>query len=457
MRTHLYALALCLAALAPSVSAQPFIQSPYLQLGSSANDATKMSLMWHTTETPAKFEVRVKPVGDDKWIPASIVSRRIAVRTIEPHLVYTAELVGLKPGVEFDYEVSRDGTPVFTSRGLARKLASQSYQFAVFGDCGQNNTPQKQVAKQVEKLKPDFIQVTGDIVYSRGRISEYREKFFPIYNSDAVPLLRARPIIGVVGNHDTATNDLSLYPDAMAYYYYWNQPLNGLDVEAAGQPRKFEGPAEDIKAMLAGAGPGMKRMGSFSFDYGNAHWVAIDTNTYLDWSAPKFREWLEQDLKAAQGATWRFATMHHPAFNSSRAHFKEQHPRWMSDLFEKYHVDIVFAGHVHNYQRTYPLKFAVAADAPKRGLVDGTFQFDKDFDGVTKTKANAPIYIVTGAGGAGLYDTQQGDDQASWQGYTTKFVSKINSFSWIEVDGKKIEFKQIDGMGRELDRFTLTK
>lgn len=457
MKFFLTTLACCLAVLTPFAAAQPFIQSPYLQLGSSANDATKMSLMWHTTEAPAQFEVRAKPVGAAKWIPATIASRRIAVRTIEPHLVYTAELTGLKPGTEFDYEVSRDGTVVFAARGLARKSASQSYKFVVFGDCGQNNTPQKQVAKQVHKLQPDFIQITGDIVYSRGRISEYREKFYPIYNSDALPLLRARPMIGVVGNHDTATNEITKYPDAMAYYYYWNQPLNGPDVAAAGQPRKFEGDAADIQAMMEGAGPGMTRMGSYSFDYGNAHWVAIDANTYLDWSAPQLREWLEADLKAAQGATWRFATMHHPAFNSSKAHFREQHPRWMADLFEKYHVDIVFAGHVHNYQRTYPLKFTVAADAPKRGLVDGTFQFDKEFDGLTKTKAKAPIYLVTGAGGAGLYDTEQGDDQASWQSYTNKFVSKVNSFSWIEVDGKKLQFKQIDGMGRELDRFTLTK
>ena len=321
----------------------------------------------------------------------------------------------------------------------------------------QNNIPQKQIAKQVNLFKPDFVQVTGDIVYSRGLISEYREKFYPIYNGDAVPLLRSRPMIGVPGNHDTAANDLTKYPDAQAYYYYWNQPLNGPDVEAIGQPRKFEGDPADLQAVLTSAGASLKRMGSFSFDYGNAHWIAVDTNTYLDWTAPQLRDWLERDLEAAKSATWRFVTMHHPAFNSSIAHFKEQHPRWMADLFEKYHVDVVFAGHVHNYQRSYPLKFKVAVDAPKRGVVDGQFEFDKKFDGVSKTKANAPIYIVTGAGGAGLYDPTQGDDATAWQSFTTKFVSNVNSFSWVEVDEKRLQFRQIDGTGREVDRFTLTK
>lgn len=439
-------------------AADPFLQPPYLQLGLDATDPTKMSLMWHAADVPAKFAVRVKPVGTDAWVPhASLTERRIAVRTIEPHKVYTAQLHGLKPGVEFDYEVLLDGRAVFAARGLARKNQTQAYKFVVFGDCGQNNTPQKMIAAQVQKLAPDFIQVTGDIVYSRGRISEYREKFYPIYNTDQLPMLRTRPMIGVPGNHDTSTTDLTKYPDAQAYYYYWNQPLNGPNVEAMGQGRKFEGDPADIKAVLSSAGDVMKQMGSYSFAYGNSYWIAIDSSTYLDWTQTNMRAWVEQELKKSQDYTWRFVTMHHPAFNSSRAHFKEQHIRWMADLFEKYKVDLVLAGHVHNYQRTYPLSFKMAANQPPRGLVDGKFEYDKEFDGVKKTKPKWPLYLVTGAGGAGLYDGDQEDSQASWQRFTLKFVAKVNSFSYFEVDGKTLKFKQIDGRGREIDALTITK
>ena len=93
--------------------ADPFLQVPYLQLGDSPADATKMSLLWHSPDVPAQFAVRVKPVGAKDWKNANVTNRRIAVRTIEPHLVYSAGLEGLKPGVEFDYEVSRDGQVVF--------------------------------------------------------------------------------------------------------------------------------------------------------------------------------------------------------------------------------------------------------------------------------------------------------------------------------------------------------
>ena len=149
----------------------------------------------------------------------------------------------------------------------------------------------------MNQRKPDFIFVPGDIVYSRGRISEYREKFYPIYNVDSLPLLRTRPMIGVPGNHDTATNDLKQYPDAQAYYYYWNQPLNGPDVDAVGQPRHFIGDEADVQAVVNTAGASAEAHGDVLFDYGNSHWIAIDSNTYLDWSAPKLREWLENDLK----------------------------------------------------------------------------------------------------------------------------------------------------------------
>lgn len=448
---------LLLCSLAAS-AASPFLEVPYLQMGNHPNDPAKLTLMWHAPESATKFTVRVKPVGTDAWIPATgVTSRRIAVRGLTPHLVFSAEIEKLQPGVEFDYEVAYEGQTAFTSRGLARKSPAQSYKFALFGDCGQGTTSQQQVANQVNKLKPDFIFVPGDIVYSRGRISEYREKFYPVYNAEQLPLLRTRLMLAVPGNHDTATVDLTKYPDAQAYYYYWNQPLNGPDVNAVGQERKFEGDPADVQAALKNGGDNMKRMGSYSFDYGNAHWTVLDTSTYLEWSEPQMRDWLEKDLRAAQSATWRFVSMHHPPFNSSKAHFREQHVRQLVDLFEKYDVDLVIAGHVHNYQRTYPLNFKIAPNAAKRGLVDGKFTFDKKFDGANVTKTKAPIYLVSGAGGAGLYDGDQEDAQATWQRYTLKFVSKINSFSWFEIDGKKLSFRQIDANGKEVDRFLLTK
>ena len=48
-------------------------------------------------------------------------------------------------------------------------------------------------------------------------------------------------------------------------------------------------------------------MTNFSFDYGNAHYLVLDANAYMDWTDEKLRAWLEEDLKTASQATWRIA------------------------------------------------------------------------------------------------------------------------------------------------------
>ena len=84
-------------------------------------------------------------------------------------------------------------------------------------------------------------------------------------------------------------------------------------------------------------------MANYSFDYGNSHWTFIDSNVYVDWSDAYLRNWLARDLAAAKDAAWKFVVFHHPAFNSSRAHFTEQQMRLISDILEHRGVDMVFA------------------------------------------------------------------------------------------------------------------
>ena len=84
----------------------------------------------------------------------------------------------------------------------------------------------------------------------------------------------------------------------------------------------------------------------------------------------------------------------------------------IAPILETGKVDIVFAGHVHNYQRTYPLTFApdnfgsqlvAGANNIRTGkTVNGRWTLDKDFNGKKNTKPNGVIYIVTGAGGQGI-------------------------------------------------------
>ncbi len=434
---------------ASAAYAQPFLVKPYLQFGDNPADPQKMSVLWHTADRDGTFAVQWRQ-GGGKWSrPAPASSHRIAVRSIEPHRVWLAALAGLKPGTAFEYQVLEAGKPVFQATAKTRKSSRQPYRFALFGDSGAGTPEQRVIAAQVAASKPDFVFITGDIVYSRGRISEYREKYFPFYES----LIASVPVAAAPGNHDIATPDVRGNPDAMGYFHYFNLPLNGP--EGVNAP-PLEGPEQDRAAVIAASNGKFPRMANYSFDYGNSHWLVIDANRWVDFKDPKLRAWIAADLKNSR-ATWKFVAVHQPGFNSSDAHFNEQRTRLVSDLFEAGGVDIVWAGHVHNYQRSFPMKFANASGPDLRGRVSGDWTLDKNYDGATRTRPNGPIYIVSGAGGAGLYDKEQETKPGSWQAFTHKFISTTHSFSVADVDGKKLTVRQLDTQGRELDRFVITK
>jgi hypothetical protein len=386
-------------------------------------------------------------------------------------------LTGLEPGGTFRYRVRKGGTVIFSADGRSPKRVDQGYRFVAFGDSGAGTPEQKAIAYRAFVEKPDFVMIPGDIVYARGRISEYRKEFWPVYNADEAspsvgsPLLRSTLFLAAAGNHDIATRDLERYPDGLAYFFTWDQPLNGLTgEEGSAHVPKLIGPEANRKAFFEAAGDAYPRMGNFSFDYGNAHWTVLDSNPYVDWTDSSLRTWVERDLASAQGATWRFVAFHHPGFNSAREHYEQQQMRLMAPVFEAGGVNVVFNGHVHNYQRSYPLRFVPGPDGDdkpllgkdgkpitKGHLVTGHWRLDKSFDGVARTRPDGVIYLITGAGGQHLYNPEQQDDPGSWQDFTHKFVSKVHSLSVVDVDGSTLTVRQVSADGQELDRFVVTR
>jgi len=463
-------LALVWLALATSSAqaADPFVIKPYLQLGDAPTSKTgDLALLWGAEDRDADWlvEYRVSPVS--AWSRAEgRPIRRVASAIVPPHRVYRATLTGLPAGSSFSYQVRKGGEVVFESRGQARKSPDQAYRFVAVGDIAQGTPAQRAIASRMVAEKPDFVMITGDIVYARGRVSEYRDRYWPVYNAEASlapdggPLLRSTLTIAAPGNHDVGSRDLGRYPDALAYFLYWDQPLNGPKDGPYTLP--LTGPEENQKAFLESSGPSYPRMANFSFDYGNAHWLVLDADPYVDWRDPGLRSWVERDLQAARDTPWRFVSFHHPGFNSSKAHFEEQQMRLIADLLEAGKVDVVFNGHVHNYQRSFPLKFN-ADRAPdgqmvrNKNLVPGQWSLDKNFDGKTRTRPDGVIYLVTGAGGAGLYNPEQQDQPETWQSFTDKFISKVHSITVADVEGKTLTVRQVGEDGKELDRFVIAK
>ena len=378
------------------------------------------------------------------------------------------------PAPSFNYRVLLNGKPVFTSDARAPKAAGQPFRAVVFGDIGAGTSEAKKMAQRAYLSKPDLVVVPGDIVYEYGLLSEYRKRFWPIYNADqadsaGAPLMRSVPFVAAPGNHDAETRDLNRYPDALAYYMLWDQPLNGpLGKEGGPLVPLLTASEQNRKVFEAAAGEAYPRMTNFSFDYGNAHWTILDADTYVDWTDSSLTRWVSDDLAAARDAGWRFVVFHHPGFNSSREHFEQQQMRLLAPAFEAGKVDVVFNGHVHNYQRSFPMHFVpdrkgtllVGGRDNKtvRGrVVTGKWTLDKSFDGKNHTKPDGVIYIVTGAGGQELYNPEQNNDPDSWQKFTSKFISTVHSLTVADINGSQLTIRQVSAAGKELDLFTIKK
>jgi hypothetical protein len=449
-----------------------FLVEPYVQLGDASRAASKerVEVLWQAADRGASWSVEAQRAADGAWEPAEIPRmRRVARPGTEPRRLFRATIAGLAPGAEFSYRVRRGGVPVFEARARARKATGQPHRFVAFGDGAADTTGQRAVAYQTYRARPDFVFLAGDLVYYKGRTAEYIDKFYPVYNSDVsspssgAPLLRSTLVLAAPGNHDLIERDLDRVPDALAYFFHWSLPLNG-PLGAPGSPGTpiLRGAPDRRSAFLEAAGPAYPRMANYSFDYGDAHWTVLDTNPYVDWTDPALRAWLERDLASAQDAAWRFVAFHHPPFHSSKAHADEQRSRLLIDIFEEGNVDLVLSGHIHNYQRSYPLRFHAEKSRDGRavdenGHVNGRWKLDKTFDGVTHTRPDGIIYLVTGAGGARLYDSAWHDDTSAREPFTAKFVSNVHSLTVVDVTPAQLIVRQVSAEGEELDRFVVTK
>ena len=451
-----------------------FLVRPYLQIGKTSRPQS-LQLLWHTSISTDRWLAEYKITSENDWRKSEYqATSNITIAGTSPFTVYHASFEALIPGSIFNYRVSKNGKVVFTAEAKALKSAEQPYRIVVSGDMGAGTKEAIQIAKGIYTSNPDMIAIAGDIVYSNGLIREYNTKFWPIYNAEkidsaGVPLMSTIPFVAAVGNHDADTRDLDRFPDALAYYHFWDQPLNGpVGKEGGAIVPLLKGSEGNRKPFIDAAGERYPRMTNFSFDYGNAHWTVLDSDAYVNWTDSTLKDWVIRDLEKATTATWRFVMFHHPGFNSSRAHYEDQQMRLLSPIFEKGNVDVVFAGHVHNYQRSFPMTFVpdrngiplfggVDNKVPRGRLVNGRWTLDKKFNGRQNNKPNGVIYIVTGAGGQGLYNPEQQKDKDSWQKFTNKFVSIRHSFTIIDVKGNSLTLRQIDVTGKEVDKIKMTK
>ncbi len=361
--TLLWSVTLC----GPAAAAR-CIRGPYLQ----NTAAGSVEIRWELDRT-GKSAVEFFTGGEPEQRVASPFDGR----------KHRAKLTGLRAGEQYRYRIlsgSDRVTDVFEFRAAPRP--EQSYTFAVFGDFGQGTKGQMAVARQLEKSPAEFVLLTGDLIYGRGEEEHYDTRFFEPYRKS----LRRMNFWPALGNHDVGTKD------GAAVLAVFDVPQNG--------PRGLQ--------------PGR----NYSFDYGNAHVVALDSNASAGVLRSTIIPWLERDLAASKQA-WKFVFFHHPPF-SSAGHGENAKTRdLLVPVFARHKVDIVFGGHDHAYERIKPR------------------------DGV--------LYIVSGNGGARLYEHKNP------HAYTDFFYNEKHGFTEVKVEGPRLTLRHVNAEAKEVDRTRLEK
>ncbi len=143
----------------------------------------------------------------------------------------------------------------------------------------------------------------------------------------------------------------------------------------------------------------------YSVDYGNAHFVVLNTNessgNYKEFTNVQV-DWLKSDIESAKnaGAQWIIVVMHMGPYtiaeHSSDSNVKDTRAK-IAPLFNELGVDLVLQGHDHVYERSKPIvNGAAVGKTTVMGLLNS-----RPFEYIIDPKG--PIYLTPGTAGTKHY------------------------------------------------------
>ncbi len=301
-----------------------------------------------------------------------------------------------------------------------------SLTFVVLGDpqLGEEDVLRPMV-KRIKAEAPDFVLITGDCVMARGSDPEPWDRFFDLFSP------------------------LYLKPNRLLYAIPGNHDMDG-DYNAALEQwlRRWDLPGE--KAF-------------YSFNRGPVHVASlmITRNAlFRKWDVGGRSitqlQWLKEDLRnVPPAANWSFVFQHEPGTRYSVFTTSPNGPgvSSVSGLVEplafKAGVDIIFRGHQHIYQRTYPIDVESWRRDDRRGMVMIT-------TGGGNRAALMPIKPEERKGRDGhLYEFEEEDAAPRW--FDAVIAVGRPHYCKVVVRGNRLTLEALDLNGRVFDRFEVTK
>jgi hypothetical protein len=316
------------------------------------------------------------------------------------YITWTVELTGLAPDTDYVFRagtwsdftagafVKPDLSDVQHFRTAPGKGTRKAFNLVLAGDSRGGTEKIRTHAERLSQFDAAFWVFNGDF-NEVGQQDQWDDWF------DAMrPILSKSPLMPVQGNHE-------VFPPM--FYGQFALPI------AAGVPDAYKEHA-------------------WSMHYANVHFVGLDSTT--DAGAQDQSAWLDADLQSARAdkdVDWIIAMMHHPAYSASNHGSTDYVQKWWVPLFEQHKVDLIFAGHDHDYERSKP-------------WVNGS------------AVAKGPVYVVAGAFYADGYSNGNG----AWTAISAD--GKQGNYVQMTIDGKTMSYTAFSGDGKTtLDTYTLQK
>jgi hypothetical protein len=349
-------------------------RGPYLQLGTPHS----MVIRWRTD---VATDSRVQVGGTPDALALTFEDARVTTE-------HEVALTGLEPDTQYYYAV---GSTTATLAG-----GNTNYYFItsppngmpvptriwVLGDAGTRTASQRAVRDAFYSANAgrhtDLWLMLGDNAYDRGTDAEFQGAVFNMYPQT----LRTSVLWPTLGNHDTASS--TSFVDTYPYFRMFTLPRNG---EAGGVASGTEH--------------------YYSFDFGNVHFICLDSQTANRSTNGPMAIWAAADI-AATTAEWIIAFWHHPPY-SKGSHDSDvetqlvQMRRNLLPILEAGGVDLVLSGHSHSYERSFLIDghYGTAGTLTSAMIRDGGS--GRDPTPYTKPDGNGgrqgTVYAVAGASG----------------------------------------------------------
>ena len=400
-------------------------RGPYLQMASSSS----MTIRWRTS-TATDSEVRAGTSANN----LSKIERS-STQTTEHEI----RLTDLTPNTTYYYSIGSSSSVLGSGTSYFFKTppttgSRNPTRIWVIGDSGTANSDAEAVYDAYRTLTgtayTDLWLMLGDNAYNTGTDTEYQQAVFDLYPE----LLKQTVVWPTIGNHDGTTADSE--SESGPYY----------DIFTLPRQAESGGLASGTEAYYA-------------FDYGNVHFVVLDSYETDRSETGAMMQWLRSDLQNTN-ADWIIAFWHHPPY-SKGSHDSDSDDR-MTDMrsialpiLEGYGVDLVLTGHSHAYERS---KF-LDGHYQTSDTFSNSYEIDNgsgrtDGTGAYKKKMGAPhsgaVYVV--AGSSGQVSSSGNLDHPAMYLSLRELGSMI-----LDVNGLTLNASFIDDTGTKRDYFTLSK